>query len=225
MPIPKTPFGGNSMSSAGRMEKMKTIGNVLHQMTDARSILNDLREILRKIDPEFLKEEVEFLTATAEMERDIGDSITPTTSEYLAAREEEMAMELIYIAWQGFQLNKDIFDNPVNALMLHGDFEDLYRKRRLHTLPMAKKARKIQDAYVEELKKLGDEKWAYEDAVIRFYTYLQTTGYKVAHYFGFRLADFFLPYVIPGYTSDAVNTIQYSGELRRGLNIDIDGLE
>ena len=204
---------------------MKTIGNVLHQMTDAKSVVNDLREILRKIDPEFLEEEAKFLAATAAMERDIGSSITPTTSEYLAAREEEMAMELIYIAWQGFQLNKDIFDNPVNALMLHGDYEDLHRERRLHTLPLATKAREIQTAYIEELKKLGEEKWAYEEAVISFYTYLETTGYKVAHYFGFRLADFFLPYVIPGYTSDDVNTIRYSGDLRRVLKIDIDGLE
>ena len=213
------------MSSAERMVKVKTIGNVLHQMTDAKSVVNDLREILRKIDPEFLEEEAKFLAATAAMERDIGSSITPTTSEYLAAREEEMAMELIYIAWQGFQLNKDIFDNPVNALMLHGDYEELHRERRLHTLPLAAKSREIQAAYIEELKKLDEENWAYEEAVISFYTYLETTGYKVAHYFGFRLADLFLPYVIPGYTSDAVNTIQYSGDLRRGLNIDIDGLE
>lgn len=194
-------------------------------MTDAKTILDDLREILRKIDPEFLAEEAKFLAATSQMERDIGDSITPTTSEYLAAREEEMAMELIYIAWQGFQLNKEIFENPVNALMLRGDYEDHHRERRLHTLPLAAKARNIQTAYIEELKKLGEEKWAYEEAVISFYTYLETTGYKVAHYFGFRLADIFLPYVIPGYTSDSVNTIQYSGELRRGLDIDIEGLE
>lgn len=204
---------------------MKTIEKVLHQMTDAKSVVQDLREILRKIDPQFLAEEMKFLAATVEMERDIGDTITPTTNEYLAAREEEMAMELIYIAWQGFQLNKDIFDNPVNALMLKGDYEELHRERRLHTLCIAERARNVQAAYIEELKKLGEDKWAYEEAVISFYTYLQTTGYKIAHYFGFRLADLFLPYVIPGYTSDDVNTLQYSGSLKRYLNIDIDGLE
>ena len=213
------------MSSAGRMVKVKTIGNVLHQMTDAKSVVNDLREILRKIDPAFLQEEAKFLAAIADMERDIGDSITPSTSEYLAAREDEMAMELIYIAWQGFQLNRDIFDNPVNALMLKGDYEELHRERRLHTLPTAKKARQVQEAFIEELKKLGEEKWVYEEAVISFYTYLETTGYKVAHYFGFRLADQFLPYVIPGYTNDDVNTLLYAGDLKRYLKIDIDSLE
>ena len=204
---------------------MKTIEKVLHQMTDAKSIMQDLLGILRKIDPGFFQEEVKFQAACNDMEREIGDSIVPTVSEYLAAREEEFAMELIYIAWQGFQLNRDIFDNPVNALMLKGDYEELHRERRLHTLPTTKKARKVQSAFIEELKKLGEEKWAYEETVSSFYTYLETTGYKVAHYFGFRLADLFLPYVIPGYTNDDVNTLLYAGELKRYLSIDLDGLE
>lgn len=204
---------------------MKTIEKVLHQMTDAKSIMQDLRDILRKIDPEFFQEEVKFLAVCNDMERELGDSTAPSVSEYLAAREEELAMELIYIVWQGFQLNRDIFDNPVNALMLKGDYEELHRERRLHTLPTAKKARQVQGAFIEELKKLGDEKWAYEEVITDFYSYLETTGYKVAHYFGFRLADLFLPYVIPGYTNDDVNTLLYSGELKRYLNINIDGLE
>lgn len=204
---------------------MKTIEKVMHQMTDAKSIVRGLKDMLRKIDPEFFQEEVKYLTACNDMERELGDSITPSVSEYLEAREEELAMELIYIAWQGFQLNRDIFDNPVNALMLKGDYEELHRERRLHTLPMAQKARQVQGAFIEELKKLGEEKWVYEDAITNFYTYLETTGHKVAHYFGFRLADLFLPYVIPGYTNDDVNTILYAGELKRYLNVDIDGLE
>lgn len=204
---------------------MKTIETVLQQMTDAKSIMQDLRDILRKIDPEFLPEETKFLRACNDLKRELGDSVTPSVSEYLAAREEELVMELIYIAWQGFRLNRDIFDNPVNARMLRDDYEELHRERQLHTLPMAIKARQVQGAFIEELKKLGGEKWVYKDAITDFYTYLATTGHKVAHYFGFRLADRFLPYVIPGYTNDEVNTIWYSGELKRYLNIDIDSLE
>lgn len=204
---------------------MKTIEKVMHQMTDARSIMQDLRDILRKIDPAFFQEEVKFLAACNDMERELGEDITPSVSEYLAAREEEFAMELIYIVWQGFQLNLNIFNNPVNALMLRCDYEELHRERRLHTLPTTVTARQAQSAFIEELKKQGEEKWAYEEAVISFYTYLETTGYKIAHYFGFRLADLLLPYVIPGYTRDDVNTLQYSGMLRRDLNVDLASLE
>lgn len=204
---------------------MKTIGKVLHQFTDAKSIMQDLREILRAIDPEFSQEEAKFLTVCSNMEQDIGKSITPSVSDYLAAREEAFAMEVIYISWQGFQLNQDIFDHPVNALMLRGDYEHLHRERYLHVLPMTVKAHQTQNAFLEELKKLGEDKWTYEEGIVAFYSYLETIGYKIAHYFGFMLADRFLPYVLHGYTHDNVNTLYYSEILRRDLNIDLSKLE
>ncbi len=204
---------------------MKTIGKVLNQLTGAKSIMQDLREILRAIDPEFSQEEAKFLTVCSNMEQDIGKSTTPSVSDYLAAREEAFVMKVIYIAWQGFQLNRDIFDHPVNALMLKGDYEQLHRERYLHALPMAVKARQTQNAFLEELKKLGEDKWTYEEGIAAFYSYLETIGYKIAHYFGFRLADRFLPYVLHGYTHDDANTLYYSEMLRRDLNIDLSKLE
>lgn len=204
---------------------MKTIETVFHQLTDAKTIMQDLREILRAIDPEFIQEETKFLAVCSDMEDDLGKSITPSVSDYLAAKEEVFALELIYIAWQGFQLNWDIFNHPVNALMLKGDYEQLHRERYLHTLPMTAKARQTQNVFLEELKKQGEDKWAYEEGVIAFYSYLETIGYKIAHYFGFRLADRFLPYVLHGYTHDDDNTLHYSEMLRRDLNIDLSKLE
>ena len=58
-----------------------------------------------------------------------------------------------------------------------------------------------------------------------FYSYLQTSGYKIAHYFGFRFADLFLPYVIPGYVDDSVNTGYYRRTLQEYLDIALDRLE
>ena len=204
---------------------MKTIETVLHQMTDAKSIMQDLLETLREVDPEFPEIASKFLKASADLERELGDKIAPSAGEYLAAREEEFVMELIYIGWQGFQLNLDIFKNPVNALLLKGDFEDLHCERRLGTLASAGKARQVQNAFYAALKEMPEETQNLTDGVTEFYSYLETTGNKVAHYFGFRLADRFLPFVVPGYTSDPVITLQYSGELKRYLQIDLDRME
>lgn len=204
---------------------MKTIESVLRQMTDAKSIMRDLLETLREVDPGFLEIESKFLTASANLEHELGDKITPTTGDYLAAKEEEFIMELIYIGWQGFQFNLDIFNNPVNALLLRGDFEDLHRERRLGTLVSAGKARQVQNAFYAALKEMPEDTQNLTDGVTEFYSYLETTGYKIAHYFGFRLADRFLPFVVPGYTNDSVNTLQYSGELKRYLQIDLDRME
>lgn len=204
---------------------MKTIETVLHQMTGAKSIMQDLLETLRTVDPEFPEIESKFLKASAHLESELGDKIAPTTGEYLAAREEEFVMELIYIGWQGFQLNLDIFKNPVNALLLRGDFEDLHRERRLETLSSAGKARQVQNDFYAALKEMPEGTQNLTDGVTEFYSYLETIGYKIAHYFGFWLADRFLPFVVPGYTGDPVNTLQYSGELKRYLQIDLDRME
>ena len=204
---------------------MKTIEMMLRQMTDAGSIIQDLREMLRTIDPQFPAAEQSFNKAVAALEQSLGDAITPTVSEYLAAKEEVLAMELIYIGWQGFQLNLEIFKNPVNALLLQGDYEDLNLERRLETLPTAKKARAVLCAFHEAMQDMPDEAKDLTDGVEEFYTYLETAGYKIAHYFGFRLADRFLPFVVPGYISDQVNTLQYSGGLQRYLKIDLDRME
>lgn len=203
---------------------MKTVQTFLHQLTDPKAILQDLCETLRIMDPDFLDTEVKYLAAASNLEKELG-SIAPSVGEFLAAKEQEFAAEIIYIGWQGFQLNIDIFHAPINALMLRGDYEELHRERRLGTLPMARKSRETIDAFYGVMREKYSDKMELTDDITSFYSYLQTAGYKLAHYFGFRLADLFLPYVIPGYISDSVDTMYYQSDLKKHLNIDIGRLD
>lgn len=204
---------------------MKTVQTVLQQLTDTKAIMAELCDTLRIIDPKFFDTEVKYLAAASNLERELGGSITPSVSEFLAAREQEFTAEIIYIGWQGFQLNIDIFNSPINALMLRGDYEELHRERRLGTLPMARKSRETIHAFYEVMREKHGGKMDLTDDITGFYSYLETTGYKLAHYFGFRLADRFLPYIIPGYTDDSVNTLYYQSDLRKYLSIDIERLD
>ncbi len=201
---------------------MKTVETILRQMTDTNTIMQDLKAALRTMDPEFGAGEERFQKASEKMERVLGDTISPSAAEYLAAKEEAFAAELIYMGWQGFQFNMDIFRNPVNALLLKGDYEELLQERRLSALPMAGKAREVIRAFHAELRKLPEETQNLTEDIVSFYTYLETTGYKLAHYFGFRLADKFLPYVLPGYTEDSAATMRYAANLRNYLGLDPD---
>lgn len=204
---------------------MKTVQTILEQLTDPKTIMPEIRETLRTIDPEFFDAEVKYLAAASNLEKELGNSITPSVSEFLAAKEEEFAFEIIYIGWQGFQLNMDIFHAPINTIMLQGDYEELHRERRLGTLPMAKKARDTINAFYEMMRENYRDKLDLTEDITGFYSYLQTSGYKIAHYLGFRLGDLFLPYVIPGYIDDSVNTGYYRRTLQEYLDIDIDRLE
>jgi len=204
---------------------MKTIQTILGQLTNPKKVMAEIRETLRTIDPEFIDAEIKYLSAASNLEKELGNCITPSVGEFLAAKEEEFVSEIIYIGWQGFQLNMDIFHAPINAIMLRGDYEELYRERRLGTLPMAKNARDTTNAFYEVLREKYRDKLDLTEDITGFYSYLQTSGYKIAHYFGFRLADLFLPYVIPGYVDDSVNTGYYRRTLQEYLDIAIDRLE
>lgn len=203
---------------------MKKIGDVLHQLTDPATIMQDLKETLREIDPNYHAEEEKYEAARGVLIEKIGDSVTPSARDYLAAMEAECAAALVYIGWQGFRLNMDIFSNPVNALLLRGDFEDLHRERRLPTVPGVQEHNRTIHAFHDTLRDRHDDQ-DLTDGISSFYTYLETTGYKLAHYFGFRLADGFLRHVIPGYTDDIVNTTLYKMALHDTLGINPDLME
>lgn len=204
---------------------MKTVQTVLQQLTDTKAIMAEFCKTLRAIDPKFFEVEVKYLAAASNLEKEMGNCFSPSVSEFLAAKEQEFIAEMIYIGWQGFQLNIDIFNAPINALMLRGNYEELHRERCLGTLPMARKSRETINAFYEVMREKYCDKMDLTDDIAGFYSYLETTGYKLVHYFGFRLADQFLPYVIPGYTNDSVNTMYYQSDLRKHLNIDIERLD
>ena len=204
---------------------MKTITDIYNQMTDPKALMYELRETLRLVDPVFFEEEVKFLAASAKLEKELGTATTPSVKEFLEAKEAGFVAEAIYIAWQGFQLNLEIFNNPVNTFMPKGDFEDLHRERRLITVPAVRKANETIEAFYEFMRNNLRDKMDLTDDISSYYSYLETTAYKLIHYFAFRLADHFLYHVIPGYTSDSVNTMRYASDLQAYLNIQMDVLE
>lgn len=204
---------------------MKRINDVVHQLTDTAAIMQNLKDTLSEIDPSFRAEEEKYEAACGVLLEKIGSSVTPSASDYLAAMEAQYTAALVYIGWQGFQLNQDIFTNPVNALLLRGDFEDLHRERRLLTVPGVDEHNRTINAFREALREGPDNEQDLTEGISGFYAYLETTGYKLAHYFGFRLADGFLGHVLPGYIDDSVNTSLYKMALQEALGIDPDLME
>ena len=193
---------------------MKTVDTVIHQLTDPTILLREVRETLRTLDPDYPEEEQRFLQAATELEQEFG----PSTKEYLAALEQEFTSDILFVGWQGFKLNLDCFTNPVNKLLLREDFEDLHLEYQMPALPLAQAARHTINAFLDTLP---PEKHHLTAGITSYYSYLQTTAYKLAHYFGFRLADHFLPCAVPGYASDNALSFQYTQDLNTFFNFDI----
>ena len=204
---------------------MYTVTSVLTKLTDPEVVLKNVSETLRKIDPNFTQEEKEYQTAVNALKEAIGDTVSPSALEYIAAKERQICAELVYVAWLGFQQNLKCFQDPINTMFLKQDYEDFHRERRMHTLPEVQKALKTINAFYDVLRTLPEEKRNLTDGVTDYMSYLETTGYKLAHYFGFILADRFLECVVPGYCSDSVTTMLYKWDLQKYLQLDLKGLE
>ena len=209
---------------------MHTITSVVNAITGTDNVLKELKTILRNIDPEYPAEEKRFDAARRLLLKEVGNTVFPSAAEYLQAQDDALAASLLYIAGQGFKLNADIFNNPANALFLQQfEFEDLNRERILASLPAVQESEITIMAFHNTLQNTllvqsESIRKAMED-IGEMYAYLQTSGYKLAHYYGFIFADYFLPNVMPGFHSDNVNTGCYHRTLQDYLNIDLARLE
>ena len=96
---------------------MCTVNSIMSQLTDSQIVLKNVGNILRKIDPEFALEEQQYNAAVATLREAIGDSISPSASEYIAAKEQKICAELIYVAFLSQDdvtliEKKDYIENP-----------------------------------------------------------------------------------------------------------------
>lgn len=64
----------------------------------------------------------------------------------------------------------------------------------MHTLPAAQKAQAAARTFTQSLP---EDKQPLLDPIIDHFAYLETYGYKLAHYAGFTLADQVIPPVEP----------------------------
>lgn len=204
---------------------MISVKSVMEQLINPEMILKNVSDVLRAIDPAFAQEEDTYHSTIEAMQAEIGNTVSPSVSEYIAAREKELCEELIYVTWLGFQQNFACYKDPINSKFLDMDYEDFLRERRMHTLPEVKKALNTENAFWASARSLPEEKRNLADGLLDYTCRIETAGFKLAHYFGFILADSFLSHVIPGYCMDSVTTIRYKLELQNYFGRTINVLE
>ena len=194
---------------------MRTIESILSLLADL-SIVEDLRKVLREKDREFVPVEAKFKEAVADLTTRIGKT---ATQELVAAWARQICSDLVYAGYLGFQANLANFHNPMASQFTRLDYETFLREHIMQTMPYRNDAEAaaaaIQEAYAEALNQ-------YEDAIRSYYVYLEVTGPKLAHFWGYRFANQFLPWVEPGYVSDGAQTSMYALELHRDLGFSAE---
>ena len=193
---------------------MKTIESTLAMLTDL-SIVEDLRKVLREKDREFLPVEAKFQEAVRDLTARIGRN---AANELVAAWDLQICSDLVYAGYLGFQANLHNFHNPVASQFTRLDYETFLREHIMQTLPHRTAAEDTERAFLQTHKEILSE---YEEDILDYYVHLEITGPKLAHFWGYRFANQFLPWVEPGYVSDGAQTSMYALELHRDLGFRV----
>lgn len=190
---------------------MKITENILTQLNDTNTILDAVYETIATLDPNHGEEMTSYHESLQALTRAI-----PSAEEYIQALRQELASDLRYALWCGFQWNLECFHNPVSKLLLDTDFEELCQESRMHTLPDAQSALRRVQAFVHSLPENQRELL---DPISDHFAYLKTWGYKLAFCEGFRLADSLLPHLVPGYAPELMLSTRLEQKLWDSLGV------
>lgn len=204
---------------------MYTVNSVFTQITDSTSVFQNIMDTLRMVDPSFEDEHRQYIHSVDTLMDSLCGEDSLTVMEYIAAKEKAFCSEMIYIAWLGFQQNIACFRNPINTEFLKLDYETIHRENSFQSLPNILSALSAINDFDCSLRSLPDDIQNIAMGITDFFSYLETVGYKLAHYFGFVFADRFLGYVIPGYAPDTATTMQYAMMLQEYLDFNLSLLD
>ena len=165
-----------------------------------------LRCVLERADPCYAKEYLSFEQANAQLSNDT----------FVDMLERHFAAKLLYVAWEGVYWNLNCFQNPVNKLRLQTDYEELHREYCFSALPQVLA---VENAICSSVRRFNQEQQALAVQMEDYYSYLETIGFKLVHYWGFLWGNDFFPKVVPGYAADTVFTAKYMHMLERDLGI------
>ena len=181
---------------------MKITETIFAQLTDTDTLLESVYQAIAKVDPNYAEEMAAYEQAVQALLQAV-----PGAETYLQARRQELASDIRFAMWRGFQWGLDCHRDPVYKLMAQLDFEELCQESKMHTLPAAQAAQATARAFTQSLP---EAKLSLLDPIIDHFAYLETYGYKLAYSAGIETADNILLLIELGYVSDLGLDIQYS---------------
>ena len=162
----------------------------------------------------FLPVKSRYLEALEQLRKELGNDVSPSVDDLMDAIESQIASTLFYSGVLGFKSNWDHFVDPMARTVLDVDFDVFLRESTARRLPKYRQTQAVIDSFSALLA--PQQKKSYE-SIIEYISYLETVGPKLAHYYGYILANDILYDLVPGYYPDKVLTMQYRLMLARYL--------
>lgn len=196
---------------------MVTIRCTVAKMTNAVTIMQNIKSALLDMDPEFPAIEARFQSAISQL-----SDTTIQSIENQSCIEELISYEILFFFWSGFLFNLECFRTPAHALLLQQDFDRFLPEQKMMKIPIIQSKYESYSAYIHSVSSEQQEPL---EVMTDYYAYMQTVGYKIAHYIGFRVADLFGAFIIPGHCSDNDSSLYYRNKLTEYLQLPIHKLD
>lgn len=196
---------------------METIHWLVSQMVSPVKIMDHLKSALQTIDPEFSAIECQFQFTVSHL-----SEINGLWNGVKSCVDELISTEILFFFWSGFLFNFECCQMPTLSLLLREDFDRFLREDRMMKIPIIQMK---NDNFSTYMQFLSSEQQKSMEIITGYHAYMQTVGYKIAHYIGYRVADMFGEYIIPGYCSDSISSLFYKNKLAEYLQLPIHKLD
>lgn len=190
------------------MNTMKTLEEIAAALTSP-NLLTALTDLLRSWDEDFPGVERAYREAVQSLRRELPPDLIPTLDDCLCAHELDILSRLVCAGYYGFRMNLENFRHPFGLNLLHDDPVDYTRGHIIGHLPVNEKAETVISAFAQTLP----ENCVHLCAPIDYYfAYLECDAPKLAHYAGYVISNYVLPWMEPGYRPDVAQTSRFAIE-------------
>ena len=190
---------------------MKTIEQIKDLMI-GKSVIADLADLLRANDTDFAESEKNYYAAVEKLRAALPAEQTPTLDEYLSACETDVISAVAYAGYLGFRVNLENFHHPIGIDFVRLDTIDYLKDHLFGHFPINYRNSQVREAFY---KSLPEGLQNLEDSVQDYFTHLECTGPKLAHYAGYIIANNILSWVEPGYREDYCQTLAFTAETEK----------
>lgn len=173
-------------------------------------ILEQLTELLRNNDDEFVQYEANYRSAVQALYAELPADLSPSLDDYLRAYETDITSVMVYAGYLGYRVNLENYHQPFGVDFLSRDTIDNVKDHLFYRFPVNDGNAEIRDTFLHNLPQhLKDVCCGISD----YFISLECMAPKLAHYAGYIIANDFLQWVEPGYRPDEGQTAAYTMEM------------
>ena len=164
---------------------MKTIKEIRDLMV-GKSVITDLAYLLRANDEEFTESEKKYLAAVEALRSVLPVEFVPTLDEYLAACESDVISGVAYAGYLGFRVNLENFHHPIGVDFVRLDTIDYLKGHLFGHFPVNYRNAQVRETFHKSLPAAFEP---LQDDIQDYFTHLECTGPKLAHYAGYIIGN------------------------------------